>query len=151
MTIQQAIEILPDSKRKTINKSETKIYNKFIGVLSNLKKREFSQIQINLIENELEKHFNLENVSSKKKHFRKALNQFTAYLKKEFSLILESHYTSLGIGLGICFGLAFGTIFFEEQNKNSIGMCIGMFVGFLIGKYLDGEAEKQNQVLKIKL
>ena len=150
MTIQNAIELLNDSIKKSTKKSEIKIYNKFIGILSNLKKREFSPIQIKLIESELEDYFNIKDVTNKRKHFKQILNQFINYLSNEFSLVLEGHYTSLGVGLGICFGLAFGSIFFNEPSKGSIGMCIGMCVGILVGKYLDGEAEKQNQVLKLK-
>jgi len=87
---------------------------------------------------------------NKKKHIKKALNRFMDYLKNNYSLITEGHYTSLGIALGMCFGLAFGTIFNQDGTGNAMGMCFGMFIGLLIGKHMDNEAEKNNHVLFVK-
>ena len=72
------------------------------------------------------------------------------YLKDNYSLTAEGHYTSLGIALGMMFGIVFGTVFNQDGTGNAIGMCIGMCIGIAIGKYMDNEAAKNNKVLFVK-
>lgn len=101
------------------------------------------------IENEL-KILNLKsNPESKRKYFGKKLNDFKAYLKKEFSLIPYGYYTGIGMSLEMCFGVAIGASF--GTSNISIGLVIGMLIGLVIGRAKDQEAEKQNRVLKTRI
>ena len=51
--------------------------------------------------------------------------------------------------MGLIFGMALGAAIFRDGGGSSTGMCFGIFIGYIIGKYMDKEAAKQNQVLKI--
>ncbi|MBL4594798.1 MAG: hypothetical protein JKX68_13435, partial [Flavobacteriales bacterium] len=114
-----------------------------------IEKRDFSTYQIEMIEKEL-KILNLKQpIKNRKKYIRKKLSEFVQYLESECSILLEGHYTDLGLKMGLVFGMALGVFIFKDSGGSATGMCFGMFIGYVIGKYMDKEAAKQNQVLKI--
>jgi hypothetical protein len=149
-SIQEVITLLNKDKDQATNSREIKMYTKFIGILRAVERQQLSTQEISQIEIELDFLDLTIPSKNKKKHIKKALNRFMDYLKNNYSLITEGHYTSLGIALGMCFGLAFGTIFNQDGTGNAMGMCFGMFIGLLIGKHMDNEAEKNNNVLFVK-
>ena len=149
MTIKEAREFLTNLLDESTKSREVKIYNKFIGILISLEKREFSTHQIECIEKELT-ILNLKQPTKNRiKYIRKKLRKFVQYLESEHSILLEGHYAELGIVFGLVFGVVVGLSFFRESGGSSTGMCFGMLIGYVIGKYMDKEAAKQNQVLKI--
>ena len=84
MTTDEAIKFFNKLRSQTTKKSELKIYDDFIQTLTRLSKRVFSIEDIISIETKLDAlELNL-NDENRKKHFRKALNSFKEYLKKEF-------------------------------------------------------------------
>ena len=149
MTIKEAREFLKTLINESSQRREIKIYNKFIGILTGIENRDFSAHQIEMIEKELTILNLKQPTKNRKKHIRKKLSQFIKYLESDYSIILEGHYENLGMVLGMCFGLAFGTVFNQEGTGNVIGMCFGMLIGLLIGRFMDKEALKNNQVLQI--
>ena len=149
MNIIEALGFFEKQLKETDKKREIKIYRSFISILSNLKSRGLSENQLLSIENEIEILNLKSNSENKRKYFSKKLNAFKTYLKKEFSLISEGHYTAIGMSLGMCFGVAFGTSL--GSSGTSIGLALGTLIGLVIGRAKDLEAENQNRVLRTKI
>ena len=149
MTIKETREFLKNLINESSERREIKIYNKFIGILMSIEKRELSTYQIELVEKELTMLNLKQPTKNRKKYINKKLSEFVQYLESEYSIILEGHYTDLGLKMGLVFGMALGVFLFKESGGSSTGMCFGIFIGYIIGKYMDKEAAKQNQVLKI--
>ncbi len=149
MNIIEALGFFEKQLKETDKKREIKIYRSFISILSNLKSRDLSENQLLSIENEIEILNLKSNPENKRKYFSKKLNTFKTFLKKEFSLISEGHYTAIGMSLGMCFGVAFETSL--GPSGTSLGLALGMLIGLVIGRAKDLEAEKQNRVLRTKI
>ena len=131
---------------ETDRKSEIKIYERFIGLISNLEERRFTHEELQAIEKKLDELDLKSNPENRIKYFRNRLNELKKYLRDNFSLISGGYYTGIGISLGVAFGVAFGSVF-----KMGVGVALGMMIGLVIGAYMDEEAKKQNRVLKSKL
>ena len=131
---------------KTDNKPEIKVYESFIGIISNLESRDFKEEELQGIEDNLDMLKLTSDPDDRKAYYRKSLNTFKKYLKDELSLITEGYYTAIGIALGVAFGVAFGAAF-----GMGIGLVLGMVIGLAIGASKDSDATKQNRVLKTKL
>tara|TARA_B100000809_G_scaffold245861_1_gene273247 strand:+ start:2291 stop:2743 length:453 start_codon:yes stop_codon:yes gene_type:complete len=149
MTLKKSKVFLKTLISESNKSKEIKIYKKFIDVLTSIENREFSTYQIELIEKELTILNLKQPAKNKKRHIKQKLNQFVEYLDSEYSLILEDHYADLGMKIGLVLGMALGTFLLRNSGGSAIGMCFGILIGFGIGKYMDKEAAKQNQVLKI--
>ena len=150
MTIQEAYNFFESLKTDTTNKSEIKVYEKFIHILSALKIRTFSNNEIQSIETELEILNLKSNPENRKKHFKKALNKFEQFLKDTFSLTSKGYYTKLGSGLGLSFGILFGVVFLSSWERSlgiSMGLIGGMVIGSLIGQSMDAKAKSENRLL----
>ena len=146
MTLEKAYNLFESLVSKTDKKSEKKVYQEFIQILSSLENRDLSESEILSIEQKLDAlDLNSERKKSRR-YFSKALNQFKEYLKVEFSLITKGHYTALGMALGMCFGVAAGSLI-ERGMGTSSGLAIGMAIGMLIGRYMDNEASKEGKVI----
>ena len=150
MTINDTINFFESLLTQTDKKSEIKVYENFIAILSNLKNRELTIEQLQSIEEELETLDLKSNPENKKRYFSKKLNEFKKYLKDELSLISEGYYTAIGMSLGMSFGVAIGASF-GGSTGIALGISIGMLIGLVIGRNKDAEAEKQGRVLKTKL
>jgi len=151
MTINNTIIFFKSILTQTIKKSEIKIYENFIGILSDLKNRDLTKEQLRCIEEELENLKLKEIPENRKKYFRRKLNEFQKYLKDEFSLTTKGYYESIGMSMGMVFGISIGASVFGAGSGVSTGLMFGMLIGFIIGRYMDSEAEKKNLVLKTKL
>lgn len=158
MTILETTDYFKRIAAETQNRSELKIYNEFIAILSDLKNKELSDTQLGEIDKELDR-LDLKSFSTKKKkHFRKKLCAFKKYLREEHSLITEGYHRTLGMTLGMSFGvgigLAIGTSINPESGTSiglSMGIGIGMVIGMMYGANKDAEAKKQGLVLPTKL
>lgn len=150
MSLQEAINFFESLVTGTTKKSEIKVYEKFIHILSELNTREFSKDEIQSIETELERFKLNSNCENNFKFFKKALNKFEKYLKDTFSLTSKGYYTKLYGGLGLTFGLLFGIVFlssFERSLGIALGLSIGMVVGLTIGRYMDSQAKVAGKVM----
>lgn len=150
MTLQDAYNFFESLKIETTIKSEIKVYEKFNYILSKLKIREFSKVEIQSIEAELES-FNLNsNPENRKKYFKKVLTKFEKYLKDTFSLTSKGYYTKLYGGLGLSFGLLFGVAILSNLERSlgiSLGLIGGMVVGSIMGRNKEAEAKAAGKIL----
>jgi hypothetical protein len=150
MTLQEASNRIERLRTETTNKSETKVYNKFLDVLEGVKSRTFTNDEINSIERELDILDLESNPRNKKRHFKKALNAFESYLKDTFSLTLKGYYTKLGMALGTTFGMLFGIVVLQSWERSmgiSLGWIFGMLIGLAIGKSMDAKAVNEGRAL----
>ncbi|MGB1308720.1 MAG: hypothetical protein ACPG6B_07405 [Oceanihabitans sp.] len=150
MTLKNAIIFFESLKTKTTTKSELKIYKQFIAILTKLEKREFTTIEIQSIESELDSLQLESNPENRKKFFKKALNKFENFLKVTFSLTSKDYYANTSVSLGILFGVVFGVILgqhFEKSMGLSFGICIGLFIGAFTGRRLDAKAKAAGNIL----
>jgi len=150
MTLQEAANFFESLKTETTHKSEIKVYEKFVYILSELKVRAFSKDKIQSIETELDSLNLASNPENRKKYFKKALGIFEKYLKETFSLTSQGYYTKMGVGLGSSFGILFGVVFlssFERSLGITLGIIGGMFIGLTIGRTMDSQAKAAGNML----
>jgi hypothetical protein len=150
MTLQEAYNFFKSLKTETSKKSDIKVYEKFLHILSELKLREFSKDEIQSIETELDRLNLKSNPKNRKKFFKKALTQFENYLKDTFSLTSKGYYTNTSVSLGILFGVVFGVLIGERFEKSlgvSFGICMGLFIGAYIGRRKDAQAKAAGNML----
>ncbi len=150
MTLQEAYNFFENLITETTKKSEIKVYEKFVYVLSKLMTKKFTKDEMESIEAELD-NLDLNSISeNRKKYFKKALSKFENYLKDTFSLTSKGYYTQLGIGLGSSFGIFFGIVFlssFERSLGIALGLSIGMLIGLIIGRYMDSQTKVVGKML----
>ena len=140
MTLQEASNFIENSLRKTTQKSEMKIYEKFLYVINALRNRDFSNDEIQSIEAELSR-LNLESKILKgKRPLKKTLEEFKDFLKDKYSLISKNYYTNIGVSMGAAFGVTVGVVFGERFEK-SLGLALGISLGMLIGAYIGGKKD----------
>ncbi|MCP9767987.1 hypothetical protein EGI22_08685 [Lacihabitans sp. LS3-19] len=150
MTIQEAYNYFESLITESTKKSEIKVYEKFVYLLSKLKTRTFSKEEMASIETELDSLNIKSNPENKKKFYEKALINFENYLKTTFSLISKGYYTKLGIGLGMTFGILFGIIFLSRFDRSigiALGLSLEMLLGLISGSNMDSQAKSKNKVL----
>ena len=144
MKIKETLNFFLNLKNDSVEKSEIKVYDKYIEILSDLKNRDLTQNQIQSIESELEVlNLNIES-DNRKKHFTKKLTEFEKFLKGKLSLIPEGHYMSYGM----IFGMLAGALL--QFYIGIYSLIAGMLIGMVIGAIMDSEARKQGRVLKTK-
>ena len=150
MTLQEAINIFESLATETTKKSEIKVYEKFLHILTELQNREFSKEEIESIEMELDSLNLASNLENRKKHLKKAFTKFEKYLNKTFSLTSKGYYTERCVGYGVLFGVVAGVLIgerFERSLGISFGICMGMFIGAFIGRRMDSQAEEAGNML----
>ncbi|MBT8298085.1 MAG: hypothetical protein HKP42_07640 [Maribacter sp.] len=151
MTLQNALNYFKRLESETTRKSEIKVYQKFIQILTGLEHRDWSDTEVESIEEALDAPLGLYTSTTKdNKFFVRALKQFQNYLKDTFSLTTKRYYTNMGVGLGASFGIVFGTVFlstFERSLGISYGITLGMIIGLIIGHYLDSQAKASGRMI----
>jgi len=150
MTLQETENLFENLKNEATNKSEIKIYNRFLQIVSELKKRDFSKDEIQSIETELDS-LNLQSKQENStKYFKIGLRKFEKFLKDKFSLMSKGYNTNIGIGLGSTFGMLFGIVFLSSWERSmgiSLGLSIGMLIGLIIGRSMDKKALAEGRML----
>lgn len=150
MTLQETINFFESLKLETTKKSEIKIYNKYLHILTELKARDFSLDEIESIEAELDSLHLESNPKNRKKYFKKALSEFEKYLKETYSLTSKGYYTNLGVAYGSLLGSLVGVLISQRSEGTlaiSYGISIGMFIGLLVGRYMDSQAKVAGNML----
>ena len=147
MRLEAAIEIFDRLLSQTQKRSELKTYEKFIAILMDMGQRGSSETDMQAIEQELEDLQLSDPPEKAGKYYRKRLAMFTKFLREKFSLILEGHYTALGVALGPAFGVALGT----ALSQTSMGIGIGVAMGLAIGAGMDKKAKQEGRVLNAKM
>jgi len=150
MTLKNTFTFFENLVTETSKKSEIKVYQEFIQIITGLEKRGLSESEILAIETELNSLNLKSNPDNRKKYFKKALSKFEKYLKDTFSLTAKGYYTKLYAGLGLSFGLLFGVAIFSNLERSlgiSLGLIGGMIVGSIIGRQKEAQAEAAGKVL----
>ncbi len=154
MNIKKASELLNTLRSQADKKAEKKVYNCFIRTLESLEKREFSESETQIIQEKLSLLKLEASTENKKKYYKQKLAEFVAFLKEEFSLTAENHYTELGMIYGMIFGAGLGLsigVAFDPALGTSIGLSVGIGVGMAIGMTYgaqkDAEAKKLERML----
>jgi hypothetical protein len=150
MRLQEAINFFKNLKKESSKNSETKVYEKFLQILTSLKTRKFSKNELESIESKLDDLDLNSNPGNRKKHFRKALTDFERFLKNRFFLTTRSYYTSLGVGLGSAFGIIFGIVILSNLERSlgiALGLVIGAAFGFVIGRSMDAQVKSSGNIL----
>ncbi len=150
MTLQETYNFIESLRIDTTEKSEIKVYEELLHILSRLKTREFSKDEIQSIETELGGFYLEPNPENRTKHFKKSLSKFKKYLKYTFSLTSKGYYTNMGITLGSGFGVVAGIIIGERFEKSlgiALGIGIGMLIGLFVGRSMDAKAKSENRML----
>jgi len=150
MKLQEALNLFENLKTETTKKSEIKIYDKFLHILTKLQSREFSTDETRSIETELDGLDLASNPENRNNYFKKALRRFEKYLKDTLSLTSKGHYTYLYGGIGLSIGLLFGVLFLSGWERSlgiSMGLIFGMLIGSIIGRSMDAKAMTEGRVL----
>lgn len=150
MTLKNAVNFFESLVSGTDKKSEIKVYQEFIQIITGLEKRNLSETEINLIETELDALDLNSTANSNIKYYKKALRHFQKYLKDTFSLTTKGHYTNMGIGLGLAFGVLFGIVFLSSLERSlgiSLGISLGMIIGLIIGLQMDAQAKASGNLI----
>ncbi|MBW1295548.1 hypothetical protein [Aquimarina litoralis] len=162
MDINEASKFFKNLITETEDRSEEKIYKKFVNILSQLENRDLSEEQLDGIQNKLDDVSIDVKREERKKYFKGKLSEFCSYIRKELSLLSSEHYMTIGMSIGMCLGMSVGMIFGvvfganTDQSKSlvygmSFGMPIGMSIGLAIGAAMDLKAKKEGRVLDTKL
>jgi hypothetical protein len=150
MTLQEAYTYFENLKTNSTETSEIKVYDKFLHILNSLKTRDFSEVEIESLETELDRLNLNSNPENKKKHFKKTLSDFKKYLKDSFSLTTKGYYTNLYSGLGLVFGLLFGVAILSNMERSlgiSLGLIGGMVLGSIMGRNKDAKAKASGNII----
>lgn len=147
MTLKNALDYFKRLVSETNNKSEIKVYQEFIHILSSLEESNLPETEIQSIETVLDAH---DLSSTNKNHLNKVLKQFKKKLRDSFSLTTRGYYTNIGIILGSSFGAVFGILFLSNLERSlgiSLGIAIGMLFGLIIGRNLDAQAKASGKMI----
>ena len=152
MSIGDTLLFYENLKATATKKSHKKLYSRFVKIFRNLKARNFDKTEIQKIASKIQ-ILQLQSEGMEASFHRKKLSEFTKFLNKEFSLVTEGHYTSMGIIYGMLFGvslgLPIGTAFgsYGTSMGLSMGIAMGMAIGVAFGAAKDAQAKKENRVL----
>lgn len=152
MKIIEAMHFFLNLKNDSVEESDIIIYDKYSGILSDLKNRDLTPNQIQSIEVELETLALDADSDNRKKYLTQKLTAFQNFLKDKFALVSEGYYTGIGAGIGIVIGSVFSMLLNSVLGAYAllIGINGGIIFGVLIGGTRDAEAKKQRQVLITK-
>ncbi len=155
MTIDEAIKILEISSNETGSQAELKLKQRFGNILHELKNKDFTPAQQEILEKELDLLFSDLDLNSKnsQKELKKRLNRFIKNLRVKFSLIPEGYCAGNGMIFGIIVGsfvLAISIVYTDSVLKYYAPLA-GLILGMLIGSILDREIKKQGRTLLTKM
>ena len=103
--LKATIIFLKKQLSKTNKKSEIKTFEKFIGILNNLKEKDLNSEQIDGIESYI-KYLELEKIPSfSNEMFKQKLSKFKKYLKTKLRFVPNSYYSNIGISFAISFAI----------------------------------------------
>ena len=143
LKVDEALIIFYKLKNNTEDKTESKIYAKFITILLDLQQRDFNSNQKKDLETKLLSLNLKNNLSQTKKNLNKELTSFEYFLSDKFSIISENHYVSKGMALWLFSSII---LFYSFGQFSVIG---ALLVAIIFGVILDLEAKAQGRVIKM--
>lgn len=103
--LKATIIFLKKQLSKTNKKSEIKTFEKFIGILNNLKEKDLNLEQIDGIESYI-KYLELDKIPSfSNEMFKQKLSKFKKYLKTKLRFVPNRYYSNIGISFAISFAI----------------------------------------------
>ena len=144
MKVDEALIIFYKLKNNTEDKTESKIYAKFITILLDLQQRDFNSNQKKDLETKLLSLNLKNNLYPTKKNLNKELTSFEYFLSDKFSIISENHYVSKGMALWLFSSII---LFYSFGQFSVIG---ALLVAIIFGVILDLEAKAQGRVIKME-
>ena len=154
MTLNDASNFLESLKIDTYKKSEIKIFENFIEILTALKHRDLTEKELQSLENKLDTLELKAKIKNRTKYYKRIIEEFKIYMKDELSLTVSGYYATLGLTLGMAFGPGLGMVlgmlfpnYFERSMGIMLGLLAGIVIGQLVGNHLDTKAEMQNRIL----
>jgi len=153
MKLSDASNQLENRLKETTNKSERKVYQTLLGVISNLDERELTAKEQESIEKAME-GLNLGGgEGTSLRMLKRSRYRFMKFLKDEHCLTPQGHYTELGMAIGLLAGTALAPLIENSIGMSmgvSLGIGLGMLVGLIVGRRMDKDAEKQNRIIKTR-
>ena len=150
MTIKKAIDLFNRLVSETTNKREIRVYSDFIEILNKLEKREFAKAEMDSIERKLDELKLNRATPNKKRHFKRALQQFKSYLNESFSLVSKGYYINLGLTYGPAIGLLVGVFLLSNMERStgiSVGIAVGAAIGLVVASYLEAQAKTSGNLI----
>lgn len=142
MNIDEALIIFFKLRNNTENRTQSRIYDKFISILLDLQQRDFTPNQKKDIEIELLALNLKDNLNPTKKDLNKKLRSFESFLTTKFSIISKNYYVNMGMALWLFSSII---LFFSFGQFSVIG---ALLITVTLGVILDSEAKGQGRVLK---
>jgi len=150
MKLTDASKELKNLLKETTRKSERKVYQALLGVVSNLGERELSEEEQRSLEEAMDRLNLPAGSGTPLKILKRSRNRFMKFLKEELSLIPQGYYTELGMVFGLMAGTALAPLIENTIGSSmglSMGISLGICLGLIVGQRMDKDAEKQNRVL----
>lgn len=131
MTLKNALNYFKNLLFETSKKSDLKVYQEFIRIITSLHGRNLLESDFQFVEAELDAlDLNSTTTSNKK------------YLKDTFSLTTKGYYTNNGMGLGSSFGFVLLSGF-----ERSLGITPGMLIGLITGGNTDAQVKASGKMV----
>lgn len=149
MTSKNAIKLFHRFAAKATKRSDIRIYQEFIRILSNLENRELTQAETESIESKLDA-MELTGPVKKIVHYRTALRRFERYLLESFSFVTKGYYKKRGIAFGAVLGVVVGTVWlsdFERSIGISLAVSVGTLLGIIVADYLESRAKSSGKLI----
>ena len=154
MKISETIDFFKELIGSSLSNAEMRTCLAFLKVLNNLNDREWTEEDLRKLEGKL-KELELDaQTANRKKYLRKKYTALTAFLQKEFSLITQGSYTTMGMVFGMVFGQGLGMaigVALDPKMGIALGLTMGtgmgMALGIAIGVYREAAAKKEGRVL----
>lgn len=141
-----SIILLKKLLSKTKEKSEIRTFNKFITLLTNLKEKELTNEQNQILEEYL-KYLELDKIPTfKNELFKKKLKEFIKFIKRKMKFVPSGYYTALGIFFVVPFVIGF-SLANEITIFNKLVVILPTFLLIVIGIWMDMRIKKQNRAL----
>jgi len=138
--------ILKRQLSKTNKKSETRTLKKFIAILTEMKKKDLAQEQLDAIESYIQ-YLELEKIPSYSNElFKQKLSKFKKYLRTKLRFVPNNYYTNIGASFAIPFALGF-ILPYGISLTNIIVIIIPVLFLIVVGLLLDVRIKKQERSL----
>lgn len=155
MKIEDAIRIVDRSTENVVNKKEKELKLLFSNILQELKYKELSPTQTEVLEKELDAIFTGRDLSSEnvEKELQKILKQFLKSLRVNFSLLPDGYWAGNGRLIGMIIGilLLIGLSNFTDSYFQYYAPLGGLLLGVFLGSLGDRSVRKRGRSLPVKI
>ena len=155
MKLEEAIRIIDKSADNVVNKKEKELKLLFSNILQELKYKELSPTQTEVLEKELDAIFRGRDLSSEnvERELQKILKQFLKSLHVNFSLLPDGYWAANGRLIGMVVGvILLASLFnFTDSYFKYYAPLGGLLLGVFFGSLGDRSVRKRGRSLPIKI